>query len=491
MAYATTGDGNWSAAGTWVGGSIPPEPIDDAVTIGHDVALDVDRTTGDVTVTVNAGDTLTVNAAKTLTVAAGTLSVSGTVDVAGALSCTSGHVSIANGGEVHVQAGGTYANTNYLTVAAGGVLDADAAITIGGTPTIDGDLECAASLTYDGGGSPSGTGTVTFDAAAGNPTLACNGQRLPAVVVDNNGAASFALADAARVASLTQTAAGSVFDDDGNTLDAAGDILCTDGTTASAAMWTMSGDGNLGEDSYANRLYGLTVAAGVTATATATVWIRRLAGAGTVDVNGQTVTVECFASGADWWTFTGTVAGAVTIYNATAGCTAPLVVSGALTLDTTSARAFSLAARIECGGKLLLDGGSEDGYTIDCAGHSVRCSELVLGPEGAVDGFGAMDLAGGVHVIGAGGIHRGNAANVGDALNLGSCALELAGTLDATGITCTADAAGVVHVIGGTITDTDGQLDTQIHAHNTAHGGNNANVSFDAYAHPAWAGGCA
>ena len=155
---STVSTGNWNTAGTWVTGSVPSS--DANIRIRHNVTMDVSPT---------AAKTL-IDASKTLTCGINTLTVSGTSDINGTVTFSTGIFDAnssfdATGGSITISGAGSLNLAG--TVTSLGTLSTD-----NGTVTYDGTTQTIFSDTYNrlilSGGTKTPGGDMTVN---GNLTL--------------------------------------------------------------------------------------------------------------------------------------------------------------------------------------------------------------------------------------------------------------------------------------------------------------------------------
>ena len=127
------GSGNWSAPATWSCGHVPNGADDVTVGSGDNVVLDQNGSAA--TLTLESGGTLQLGSARTLAVSGattlrqGTISGSGTLAAAGALTKTTGGQMRIEGGTVAIGAASTW-NGGDICIITGGVMRLDATFTI-------------------------------------------------------------------------------------------------------------------------------------------------------------------------------------------------------------------------------------------------------------------------------------------------------------------------------------------------------------------------
>ena len=174
----SAGTGNWSAGGTWVGGVVPTAADNVVIALGHTVTFDAaaNRNSG-TTTTVNAGGTLLATAAYTNN---GTTTINGTFQVNGGgyasgtafVYAATGSALIMNhnSGLYGISAGQAFwptTNPPYnVTIQGTGVQlnMAVGAIPIGGTLTLNSQLDAVTAITVNGNLQLNGGGYISTNA---------------------------------------------------------------------------------------------------------------------------------------------------------------------------------------------------------------------------------------------------------------------------------------------------------------------------------------
>ena len=501
--YTSNANGNWSNAGTWDGNGVPPEPIDNVVTINHDVTLDVNRSgTGNFEFDINAAKTLTIGAGVTLSLSptsGGTLDVDGVLTVNGTLTLgVNGYLSIDAGGEVTLGANATWNVTGTTTI--GGVLDIDAtSLTLTGTFTGAGDITIEGTVDFTGADFSGFTGTLTFDyGAVANPTLTTNGVTLPDTVVDNNGVTTFVLQDAATFRAFTMTAGK--FNPNGQDIVVNGNLTYTAGTVDITGTWRQTGAGlQWNWTTTSSQLASYTLTADSTCERQALCSAQKViieAGATLSATTAADILSIYKPAGDDFFGCAGTISdGTVRIYAIASRGNALSIDCGVL-LDYQSGenRTWTQTAPLTCGGGLIVRDAIAGAVGImDVHAGLIVAGGIVLGQAADVDKSGKLICNGSSIVIDS--LVSGNAANLNNAIEIGTGGyIESPGNLNFNNITHNANIVAGVHIVcTGTGEINNFAPAVAVHCHGDASvdaGGNGGSATFNTHVSPsamAWA----
>ena len=170
----SNGTGNWGNAGTWACGRVPISGTDTAVILsGHTVTVAANATID--TVTINAGGTVVVNSGMTWTIINGTavndVTVNGTLTVSGIIN-NAGAITRNTGGTITFGAGSTYQHNQNGGVIPTATWNATSTVLVSGIANTDiagGDNQVFGNLTWSSAGMTGNRRFLTAGASiAGN-----------------------------------------------------------------------------------------------------------------------------------------------------------------------------------------------------------------------------------------------------------------------------------------------------------------------------------
>ena len=270
-------------------------------------------------------------------------------------------------------------------------------------------------------------------------------------------------------------------------MNIAGNISVTGGTMSHTGKWTQTASANVANNSFGRRFTHLSLGgAGVTSTLTDNVYAQEFThGAGAV--TGARI-ISIYAAANDFWhAGTGTIDISQIIVDIvstarTMGAMLVTSLSSGLTLTGTTGRKLTQTGPINIGtSKLNIYPSNAGTAELDLAGSALTVGQIQIGTAAASNFSGILSLGEGIIRIGAGGLARGNAANLANALNFDSAYVENAAAIDCTGMAVTNVAC---HIMGGTVSNVNNGSAEPIHCHGTIDGGGNTGVDFDKHAAP-------
>lgn len=372
----------------------------------------------------------------------------GTASLGAALTCSS--FTITSGGFTNGGAGNPVDVAGNITFTAG-------------SGTIDGAWTCGGSFSVGAGFNlwqiP---GSLTFDAAAGNPTITTNEVRLPAITVDNAGVTTFALQDDLECDGFTLT--DGKFDANGNDVTAHGHLIITAGTLAgTGSKWTQAASGNVVNATSGNKFTHLELAstAGVTSTLTGDIYaIEATLGPGTTT---GAHTLYFYPTGNDQWhqhadaTFSisrlmmalyigNCEVGAIDVSGCSSGGG---VYGGGDNRTITAIGNWNSAPNKD----ITIWNTADAKYgKLAMGAYKLTARDVILGANAINKGGGQISFDSGRHTFRNLNIQAGgNAAE--DLVNFGTALITLTGTIDGTGIDTQQNTSAAV--IGGTTDDLD------------------------------------
>lgn len=522
-------DADWTNPDNW-------DPASVAGPVDGDTVIFTDNTLGDLTVNApGAAVTLNVQvsgdfAAKSIVANllgnngahVGTVRVSDdTNPVADVILdyATPGEITITNAGgaaTLRLKAATAFTPTGAVTLfVAGAPLGTSTLMAAGAGAVLNGDVTGAGAVDW---GSGNLTINGSFEALGGMDHQNCAGATLTinktstldldtsgdvanlALVLTGAAAVTITAGDTVNVKTLTCTSANVTYIDNGSTHNIAGDITFTAGTLTSTGIWTQTATGNVNTNSNAARtVFNLVLgSAGVVSTLTGPTRCDRFTyGAGTVDLAGFTLSIYPSASNF-WTTGTGTFqdagSGAGVVVFHTGNKSLGRMDTGNVPIEflCTASPIITMTGALSCGtGQLVVNTLTDNGLqTLDMNNQPLTAGAVKLGRSDSDILGGILLLRGGVHKLTS--IAKAKAAaTVANAVNMGSCYLELrsGGSIDAgaagTAIAFTNTAA---HVVGAGVAPTLNRIvigaGEKLHAHNCTDGGTNTNVDFDTHVAP-------
>ena len=388
-----------------------------------------------------SGDTVTIAAGHTVDLNAPSICDSLAIAATGALTDTGG----LNG--IHVYGAAVVDGTWTLGTA---LYECDGNISGSGTLTVGaGSLSASGTITLDNMTVTTGAATITGDVNLG----------------DVGGVGTLTMSD-------TLTINGGFLLDGGeltmatNKMSVSGSWINTSGTMVTPGELEMTGTGNLQSGTSntpdtleltstavvtltgASRITnGLTVVSGaalnlsdktlrVYNTGTADTDVLSIA-AGAV-ITGTTGLIECYFGR--------------TINNSTPVC----IDSELLLIQSITSQTWNQSGRIDCGDLKVYSASVGQVATLNITGNLTATGDLIIGIPGAADRSGIVNLNSGTHAIAA--VVDGDAANLANALALGSCTLECSVAFNADNITVSADAAlapRLIFIAGGELSNID------------------------------------
>ena len=314
-----------------------------------------------------------------------------------------------------------------------------------------------------------GTGTVAITNAfdsAGDVNVLTSGTctiTVPSITLDSNANNSTTWTldgDTTLEGDLTvqETAGITTLNTDGNELTCSGDVAYADTPVITELNLTMTGDKTLAWFT-TQALTSLTVASGATVMLTVGSYTKKYTGTG--NLAGGAQVLHIWAPSAAWWgTQVGTVACRLSVeHTSVAPGNDVTIVDRMCMISTGSTHAITMDANLDTGsGALNVYGdGAGDSMTFDMAGYKLTCGLITIGATAANTGNGKAYFGEGTIVCA--GMAAGNAANLGNELNLESCYLEITGggTADLDNIAADCD-EGACHIEGlgaATVSNTD------------------------------------
>ncbi len=469
------------------------------------LVLDADFTISDtiaaITATVTGAGDLTCNGVFTIG-AADFSGHTGTVICAGAASytftpgCTLGAVEFKKtAGTASLGAALTCAA---LTVTSGGFSNGGAGnpVDVAGNITFtasSGDMTaawtCGGSLSIAAGFDLwQRAGSLTFDAAAGDPTITTNEVRLPAIIVDNAGVDSFVLQDILICDGFTLT--DGKFDANGKDVTAYGNLIITAGTLAAiGSTWTQAATGNVINGTSGTRFghIKLGMGAGVVSTMTGHVYAEEWT-FGPGDVKGGAVTAFFTPSGNDQW-HQSAASGEFSVkrFVMTLNCDyevgyidmshADFALKGLVMMGQDAHRSPKLIGDWNLGtNPLNIFNLTDTKYArLNMDTHNLTCGAITVGGDVGNQGGGQLVCGTGrLKIASIAQMAGGDAAE--DLVDFASSTILLSGTIDCTGIDTLQNTRAVV--AGGEVRDTDLTGQTPLlHIYPSTAGTNNVNVT--------------